>query len=194
MKRLTLLTSAVALMLTASTTFATQESTWGQLKQNVETLEVAAKKGGNGGSDDQPTPSSPRTVSAVCDASGGYLKVEDLGGKGPTDNLIVEFRVYRDALVEPVEITMTVTGNTLSELVVAFEPGGLEFLKDADLVVTIGNDLVDTEAELLQVQHHYSDGTIETAQIKSLKMVGKSRINMHVFVPGFSRYSLGGGF
>ena len=92
-------------------------------------------------------PDEGRSVSALFDSDGGQLEVIEFNGSGSRDDLKIYFRVYAGALAEPVTINMTVYGNSLEELVVAFEPGGLEFLREAMLVAKIGADLVHTPLE-----------------------------------------------
>ena len=137
-------------------------------------------------------PEEGRSVWDLFTEDGGYLIVSETNGKGPKDNLIVEFEVPRGALDIPCPISMTVYGNTLSELVIAFWPGGLQFLEDAELIVTIGSELADISTDQLVVHHHYESGAVEEASITSLKNEGKARLTFVTAVPGFSRFSMAG--
>ncbi len=129
--------------------------------------------------------------SEVIGPRGDKLEVEDKGGRGGKDDLKVTFSVPKKALEKEVEITMWVYGRTLSELVVAFEPSGLVFLKDAKLQIHLGKDLVDLDLSHLEGTHHYGDGSSEEAEIQ-VEKAGGGAYNVNVRIPGFSRYTLGG--
>ena len=156
----------------------------------------AAKKGKR-----EATTAGPLTTSAVIGEDGGRLRVEDKGDRGGKDDLVVTLTVPEDALDdddgddddgdEGVLITMTVYGRYLSELVVAFTPSGLEFEEDAHLHIRLGKDLVDLDLKKLKGQHTHADGSSEEVEAKG-KMKGGTA-NIHVKVPGFSRYGVGGG-
>ena len=118
---------------------------------------------------------------------GGRLEVEDRGGPGGKDDLKITFTVPRNALDDEEEITMRVYGRYLSELVVAFEPSGLVFLKDAKLKIHLGKDLIDLDLNDVKGEHHYGDGSSEEADLKI------ARDDIEVKISGFSRYSLGRG-
>jgi hypothetical protein len=89
-----------------------------------------------------------------------------------------------------VEITMTVVGDYLSDLMVIFQPAGLVFLQDATLEVRIGTDLVDLDVAQLQVYHEYADGTVEESGVLSMSSFGDTSIRFQAAVSGFSRYGL----
>ena len=129
------------------------------------------------------------TVQAWIGSAGGSLYIEDTAG-GSREDLIVQLSVPRGALAEPHEITMTVRGYLLSELVVEFRPGGLEFLTDATLEIVLGLDRVDVDTQTLTVEHVYDDGTVEEAQLDALHLSGKRKLTIIAYVPGFSRYGL----
>jgi len=125
-------------------------------------------------------------ASGVIGSKGGKLEVEDKGKRGGKDDLKVTFSVPGKALEKDVKITMRVSGRYLSELMVAFEPSGLVFLKDAKLKIKLGKDLIDLDMKKMTGEHHYEDGHSEEAELKI------DRGNITVRIPGFSRYSLGG--
>ena len=121
------------------------------------------------------------------------LEVLDLNGKSATDDIFVYFDVPKGGVAEAVDNTMPLYGETLSDLVVAFQPGGLVFLKAASLRVQMGTDLVDIDLAELQVYHEYSDGTVEESTITSVQTYN-NYLEFAAVVTGFSRYGLGGGF
>lgn len=140
------------------------------------------------------------------------MKIQDLNGWGYKDDLEVEFTVRAGELAEPTTITMTVYGNKLSDLVLAFQPGGLVFIHPAQLMVRIGaqrvdRSLLDLQALLLPFAdleaYHDHDGTVEEARITSvmtyiyllteietLNLLLYDYARIYVEVPGFSRYGL----
>lgn len=144
---------------------------------------------------------------------GGSIVVEDLGGRGVRDDLRVEFRVGPRDLTQTATITMTVYGNTLSDLILAFEPSGLVFAEPAEIRVTIGaqrvdRSLLDLVGLLLPFSgleaDHTSEGETEPARITSvqtyirllfadlptLDLLLYDYAVICVEVPGFSRYGL----
>jgi len=136
-----------------------------------------------------------RSVSEVIGAEGGKLVVIDKHGPGKADNLRVRLKVLENTLVEPVPITMTVYGKYLSELVVAFEPGGLQFLEPARLRIRMGPELDDLspgESEIT-LWHIYEDGTVEETEIRGQRVTQDGYRVIRANIPGFSRYSPGGG-
>lgn len=141
------------------------------------------------------------------------MKVQDLNGSGTRDDLEVEFTVKAGDLAKTTKITMTVYGNKLSDLVLAFEPDGLVFNHPAQLAVKIGYEridrsLLDLQALLLPFAslqaYHDHDGTVDKAVITSVKtytvlpLLGETETppplydyaRINVDVPGFSRYGL----
>jgi hypothetical protein len=111
------------------------------------------------------------------------------------DNLQVNFVVPSGAVNERVLITMTVYGNYLSDLVVAFQPGGLVFNMPAELQVGMGGDLINIDTADLVVLHEYADGTVEETTINSTKTYqGNMWFEFDAMVPGFSRYGIRRGF
>jgi len=151
-------------------------------------------------------PPEGRSKSEIFGASATELEIKDKNGWGYKDDLKVKFSTRDGALDSEVEITMTVYGNVLSEIVAAFQPGGLIFLRPATLELELGADLVDLPLDNLQVWHIHDDGTVEEAEILSIRgydeddeewveenLDGADFVNIEVVVPGFSRYSPGGG-
>ena len=142
-------------------------------------------------------PEEGLTVSRVIGPRGGRLAVRDREKRGHRDDLKVELRIPRKALSEKVEISMTVYGNLLSELVAAFEPGGLVFARDAVLLFDLGADRVDIPLSEITAYHVDDSGHAEEARIISIKTYGRDgedyeRIAIRIEVPGFSRYGLQG--
>lgn len=154
-------------------------------------------------------PADGRSAEDWFDATGGTLVVHEANTPELTDDLLVRFWVPEGALEEGADptstnyatgdiadpdevlITMAVFGNTLSELIVDFGPGGLLFDPNSWLSLSLGWDLVDIPAEGLVVWHIHDDGMIEQAEVVVRQT--DSGIKIHVVVPGFSRYSMGGG-
>ncbi len=126
--------------------------------------------------------------SKLIGAAGETLYVEDLGGSGKADDLALHFEVFAGGLDSEHQITMTVTKGTLSQVVAAFQPVGLNFLIDSELQFIVGSDLVDVDLSSLIAWHIHGDGTAEHAKMWA-EVVGSQTI-VHVKVPGFSRYSI----
>jgi|GEM_PF-6839136 len=108
------------------------------------------------------------------------------------DDLYVDFSVPRGATTERVLITMTVYGNYQSDLVIAFKPGGLEFVKDALLELDLGPDLVDVDTNEITVWHQYEDGTIEEFTVSATDDRSAYFTHFEIPVSGFSSYGLRG--
>lgn len=126
--------------------------------------------------------------SKMMGPSGETLYVEDLGDEGSADDLALHFEVFQGGLDSDHQITMTVTKGTLSQVVAAFQPVGLNFLIDSELQFIVGSDLVDLDLSSLIAWHIHGDGTAEHAQMWA-EVVGDKTI-VHVKVPGFSRYGI----
>lgn len=158
--------------------------------------EPAAKKGKIDPGKPAPEPVPELSVSQwVTPALGGALYIADKGDKEcAVDDMKAALAVDPFAVEEDVEITMKVSGETLSDLAVTFQPGGLKFAQPALLTVKLGSERVTGEVHSLVVKHEYADGTVETAEISKIKTQKEGDITMiSVVVPGFSRYSMGGG-
>lgn len=126
--------------------------------------------------------------SDLIGAAGDTLYVEDLGDEGPADDLALNFEVFAGGLDSEHQITMTVTKGSLSQVVAAFQPVGLNFLIDSELQFIVGSDLVDVDLSSLIAWHIHGDGSAEHAKMWA-EVVGDKTI-IHVKVPGFSRYSI----
>lgn len=126
--------------------------------------------------------------SKLIGPAGASLYVEDLNDNNKSkDDLALNFEVFAGGLTSNHQITMTVTKGTLSQVVAAFEPVGLNFLIDSELQFIVGSDLVDVDLSALIAWHIHGDGSAEHAQMWA-EIVGDKTI-VHVKVPGFSRYS-----
>lgn len=158
-------------------------------------------------------PAEGRTVSKTFRPDRtASMKVEDLNRRGVRDDLEVTFTVRAGELSEATTITMTVYGNNLSDLVLAFEPHGLVFNDPAQLDVKIGakrvdRSLLDLEALIFPFSgiegYHDHDGDVQDApitvktylrtllgdvQTPSLLLYDYAVISVEV--PGFSRYGM----
>jgi hypothetical protein len=133
-----------------------------------------------------------RTVSAIFSpGEKGVIQIDEEMGPSSRDDIDIAFSVSRGAIEKPVLITMTLYGETLSNMVVAFQPAGLKFLEMADLRLAVGDELVDLPLEDLHAWHIYSDGTTEEVRFSIVDQ--GNGILFKIDVPGFSRYSIGGG-
>lgn len=124
---------------------------------------------------------------------GKNFKVQNSALSGAKNRYLMTFHVEPNSVTEDVNITMEAYGETLSELVIAFAPGGLEFLNEAELVIRLGVNRIDLNPATLVINHEHETGSSEVATITELK-VNKDDIIVKVAVPGFSRYSGGGGW
>ena len=143
-------------------------------------------------------PEGRSVIKLVKPSKSKRLKVRD-EGDDDEDALKVVLAIDKHAVVEPVQVTMTVYGNTLSELVAAFEPGGLTFLAPAMLKIDLGGERIDIPYSEITAYHVQADGSVEEAGIVSVRIWGDDddddieRIVIKVAVPGFSRYCLSKG-
>ena len=80
------------------------------------------------------------TRSGTIGNEGGEVRVRKL--HDPRGEVIVTLQVPPGALAEATEISMTVYGLALERLAISFEPSGLVFLQQAELVVRIDEGLV----------------------------------------------------
>ena len=91
-----------------------------------------------------------------------------------------------------VSIEFTVySGTTLSDVDVVFGPEGLAFEPTALLVLKLTGPV--TPEEVMAIGHFGGDGTYIEMIETEVKKNGEKFLSVHVRVPGFSRYSLGGG-
>ena len=131
-----------------------------------------------------------RTVSAVFGPAGGTFLVEDKNGSGKKDNLRVSFSVPAGVLDSEVTITMTVSGEDISTLDVAFQPAGMTFVPAADMRIDLGNDLaLNRDINKITPYHLYEDGSTADVDIYHIDRSSHTA-NFFVKVPGFSRYRL----
>ena len=107
---------------------------------------------------------------------------------------IVDFQVKKNAIArgEDVEIEMELWGDYASEMVVGFTPSGYQFQEDCVLEIEIKGDWVDLTEDQIQALHISASGQIESAQILKIK-VDDDELKIRIRIPGFSRYSIGGG-
>ena len=155
-----------------------------------------------------------RTVSELFD-KWGSIEIFEPEEQGIEDDLRVTFSVLPGALPVAETISMTVYGQNLSNIVAAFQPSGLVFKKEAILEVGLGIERVDMPLSALQVWHIHGDGSVEQARITAIRWYhweegelsdsgniesgedwddnDANYIAVEISVPGFSRYSLGGG-
>ncbi|MFH1568421.1 MAG: hypothetical protein ABIL09_10540 [Gemmatimonadota bacterium] len=132
------------------------------------------------------------TASAKINSQGGVIEIVAPAEAEAAHRLAVTFTVPPLALRSATIISMAVYGQTLSELLVGFEPGGLVFLTDASLGLSVGAARVDVPVADIIVLHIHDDGTVETVGFQA-GWTNDSLYQIQVAVPGFSVYSLGGG-
>jgi len=143
------------------------------------------------------------TVSEVIGPRGGKLAVKEQLSAAVNDAdldiaddegalLRVKLSIPKNALVEEVPITMSVHGGRLSELLIAFAPEGLTFLREARLDLKLDVGLADIPLDELQAYHQDADGNIEEAALLSASSSGDGLVHIAIAVPGFSTYGLRG--
>jgi hypothetical protein len=130
-----------------------------------------------------------RSITVSIGPAGGRLVVGNAKDK-TKDDLRVAFIVPEGALTQTAEITMNVTGEILSDLVVDFEPSGLRFSPWASLHITIGTDRVDFRPKTLAVVHISSTASEEIVDSIVRHKRESDVFNIWTDVPGFSRYGL----
>lgn len=106
----------------------------------------------------------------------------------------VGFKVKKNAIAkgEEIEIAMEIWGDYASEMVIGFTPSGYEFKEDCVLEIEIKGDWVDLTEEQIQALHISASGQVESAQILRVE-VDDDELKIRIRIPGFSRYSMGGG-
>lgn len=106
----------------------------------------------------------------------------------------VEFKIAKKAIPagEDVEIAMEIWGDYASEMVIGFTPSGYQFAEDCVLEIEIEGDWVDLTEDQIQALHISANGQIESAHILKVK-VDDDKLKIRIRIPGFSRYSMGGG-
>lgn len=132
-----------------------------------------------------------QTASAVIGPEGGKIEIRDEGSRnGSHDDQRIRFHVPEGSLTEATLISMTVFGNTLSTLVIAFEPDNTAFDPPAKLQVHLGKDLIDIDVDGLYARHIHGSGESENVKVKTSGKV-KKNFMFEIDIFGFSRYSLG---
>lgn len=134
-----------------------------------------------------------RTVKPDSDRE---LKIKKEQQAGSEDDIEVRFKVPKGAVMEEVDIAMTILGDDMASLIIAFEPQGLMFDELAVLKLKIGGDLYEQLPDDLIVNHIYKNeaGYEIEEELDILKLKEKkSSLEIWFYVPGFSRYSMGGG-
>lgn len=102
------------------------------------------------------------------------------------------FEVLDGSLDQRAEITMTAySGYTLDDVWVAFDPSGLTFNPPARLTLVLQGPV--TEDDVRQAYHLYGDGSNVESMATEVSSTGKAFLTVSFKVPGFSRYTLGGG-
>ena len=99
------------------------------------------------------------------------------------------FSVAKKSIDAPVDISMVVTsGTTLGDVSVKFIPEGQVFRPDAELELVLrGDNLPEVTSG-----YHAHGSTVESIDV-SYDRRGRKHVTLIMSVPGFSRYSLGGG-
>jgi len=133
-----------------------------------------------------------RTATGVFGPEGGNLTVVDKNEKGKKDDIEVVLMVPAGVLTADMRITMTVYGEDLNSLIVAFEPAGFVFPRAVDLRIDLGNDLApNSQVNKITPYHLYEDGSTEDGEIYHVDRSSHT-LNIYIKVPGFSRYGLRG--
>ena len=123
--------------------------------------------------------------------SGGILRVGSKMGVGGRDDIRATLRIPENALDETLPLTMELQGSTLSDITLVFGPS-LDFNEPARLVIRLGRAAVDLDQDTVIALHMSgADGTVEEVPIRMA--TGVLGLELEIKVPGFSRYSLGGG-
>ena len=123
----------------------------------------------------------------------GGLKVffNPYAGDGQVQVQSAVFEVPARGVNQKVEISMTAfSGVLLNDIQFQFSPSGLVFNTPATLTMALSGDVDKEELYGLTVYHISSDGTVTEAAVQYSMTKGCTLI---LEIPGFSRYSLGGG-
>lgn len=128
---------------------------------------------------------------------GGSLRVGSLMGAGGQDNIRAVLKVPNGALAEPLELTMELQGSTLSTINIVFGPA-LVFDLPATLVIHLGRKAIDLDLDAVVALHVSDDldgdGQPDLVEEVPIRMAhGVLGLELQIAVPGFSRYSMGGG-
>lgn len=206
------LTLATGLLLSAASVQAVDEATWGQVKNDQPYFQppndadiarfsfavgtsAAAKVTDDDGERRRRSQfflDKNRAKTKTIGRKGGVIRVGHKTFNHGDYTLRAEFKVPKGALDERVPISMTLVGNTLEDLVVEFAPAGLVFKKGAILTLKVGKRRAPANLDGMEVLHIHEDGTVERARWKyDVKELG---FVIDMGVPGFSKYSSGGGW
>ena len=99
------------------------------------------------------------------------------------------FQVAKKSIDKRVRIKMVVTsGRTLGDVSVKFTPEGQAFRPNAVLKLVLRGDSLPEVKDA----YHTHDSTVESIKV-SYDRRGRKHVTLTIKVPGFSRYSLGGG-
>jgi hypothetical protein len=99
------------------------------------------------------------------------------------------FQVAKKSIDKRVRIKMVVSsGTTLGDVSVKFTPEGQVFRPDAKLVLVLRGDSLPEVKD----GYHAHGSTVERIKV-SYDRRGRKHVILTMSVPGFSRYSLGGG-
>lgn len=202
-----LLAPAVALLLAAGTAGAVEEASWGQVKQINQPPAPAAKK--TKAKKDAALAARQAKKDARAEAraakwledsgsfgpEGGTLKVGDKLGPGGKDDVRVLFIVPEGSLspeASPVFITMSLeVSEDLSQMTLNFGPSGTEFNPPAKLKIKLGKETAEALGFQSMIGLHFSGDKVDEIPLRIEP--GRKDVEVFLKVPGFSRYSLGGG-
>lgn len=137
---------------------------------------------------DAPTLFATETITP----QGGSVRVVDRGDGGNLDNVRAVLAVPAGALNQDTTITMSLQGETLSDIAIGFEPSGLVFNTPAALQLKVGDGVVDLPLDTMVALVTEADGTSAQVPILELRQI-EGATWIVIQVPGFSVYSLGGG-
>ena len=141
------------------------------------------------------------TLTRAIGQWGGMLLVST-DGPFTLDSRVVSFSVPPHAIPEEdpwggeVDITMSVSGSKLSEMVITFDPSGLFFLTSALLRIQTQSYFNDVEPGDITIIHFLDDDGDHIYEESSEKVIFEvvvdesGTITIDVQVDGFSRYSL----
>ena len=142
--------------------------------------------------------SGDAAVTEFIGKRGGKLSLS-IDGPLKHDQLDVTLSIPRNAIPKKdgeVPIRMSVQGSVLSELVIFFQPSGLDFLKSAQLTIRAQKDFNDLEPGDIAIIHFTDDDgdqiydESDAAVVFGVDVDKKGTITIKIQVDGFSRYSL----
>jgi hypothetical protein len=177
------LTVAVVSLILTDSVQATQETSWAAVKQTVSAQDTLLAS--------KPVKVVNNNLSHTewIGPDGGVIKCETQGG--PKKGASATFHVPAGALKTPVEITMELVVEADGTITVLFAPGGLVFDVLSSLEVRVSETAYPQGITSFTAQHIYADGTVESVPMTVDQTSDFYRF--YLYVPGFSRYSMGGG-